>query len=176
MPNTSVAINAGADIYEYTLSPYAIENKNASAGTFAQNINATIATPWSNIDIVIVFSVPILSNNAPPETFPIKQNAANTEPKVPTNVALNPNSPVKSVAYCVLNADIETAIIAYPIENNQKYLFCLVALAPRPSNPLVWTSSASFSSTTSTSPTFGNLTNIITIGKLQTNAKTPKNI
>lgn len=73
----------------------------------------------------------------PPETFPIKQNAANTEPKVPTNVALNPNSPVKYVAYCVLNADIETAIIAYPIENNQKYLFCLVALAPRPSNPLV---------------------------------------
>ena len=45
LPNTSVAINAGADIYEYTLSPYAIENKNASAGTFAQNINATIATP-----------------------------------------------------------------------------------------------------------------------------------
>ena len=73
----------------------------------------------------------------PTKVDPNTQPNANTEPKVPTNVALNPNSPVKYVAYCVLNADIETAIIAYPIENNQKYLFCLVSLAPRPSNPLV---------------------------------------
>ena len=73
----------------------------------------------------------------PTKVDPYAKPNANTEPKVPTNVALNPNSPVKYVAYCVLNADIETAIIAYPIENNQKYLFCLVALAPRPSNPLV---------------------------------------